>query len=281
MAEEHWAPEFEHPSVTTENREAFNTHMAKFTSQADAVMDGYGLATQKGKPFKMPESLDKLPDDKTRGEFRSGALKVLGSVDNVDALKDFNFSAGRPEGYEMTEADTAVAASFSQFVVEKNVPLSMATGMVEFYNTMMTKARQDIDNQYIDQAKVTNAKMLDVLNGEDNVVKHAESIVALFNNHAGLTAEEIKDLPDALVENKFPHSIVLQKALGNIAAKLVTEGTTEGGGGGGGGGEHKQTPYEWKKARWPDTPSMWGKPDDKLEDQSVEIRKRLEVKNKP
>ena len=56
--------ELEHPSVTAENREEFSTHMAKFATMEDAALDGMALKKLTGKPFKMPESLDKLPDDK-------------------------------------------------------------------------------------------------------------------------------------------------------------------------------------------------------------------------
>lgn len=254
--------------------------LGKYETMEDAVAGGLEAQKMVGKPFKLPESMDKLADDDSRAEFRTGALKVLGSVDNVDALNDFNFYAGKPDGYEPTDADKVIASTFAQHIVDNNIPVGIAGKMVEFYNSLMAKAQQDIENKYLAQTETANKQMLEMLKGEDNVKLHAENIKTLFRNHGGLTAEEYESVAGALVDNKYTTSIVLQKALGNIATKLVTEGTTVSGVGTGTATEHEQTPYEWKKARWPQDSTMWGKEDDTWATQSVELRKRAKIKDK-
>lgn len=268
----HWTDDkTEGPFSTPEAK----TLVAKYDTEDDAIVGGLEAQKKFGKQFVLPDSMDKLADDDMRTEFRTGALRVLGSVDSVDALKDFNFTVGRPEGYELTESDTAVATAFSQFIVDNDIPVGMAGKMVEFYNILMEKAKQDIENKYLENSETTNKKMVEILKGEENVTKQAELIKRMFKDEAGLTTEEFESIAEALVEHKYTHSAVLQKALGNFATKLVAEGTTESGAGAGAATtEHKQTPYEYKKSRWPNSEDMWGKPDDKWEDQSVQVRKQ-------
>ena len=45
---EHWAPDFEHPSITDENREAFETATSKFETQDDMTVGYYELQKTAG-----------------------------------------------------------------------------------------------------------------------------------------------------------------------------------------------------------------------------------------
>ena len=96
---EHWAPGFEHASVTADNREAFNTSMAKYASRDEAIVGSFNAQKAMGKPFRVPESLDKL-DDASRDDFRSQARNALGirTPKTVEDLADFNFKEGLAEG---------------------------------------------------------------------------------------------------------------------------------------------------------------------------------------
>ncbi len=270
---EHFSDSITNEALTTPEAKAT---LKKYATQDDANIALHNAQKQIGVAYKLPESMDKLPDDNMRAEFATGALKVLGSVDNVEGLKDFDFNIGRnrAEGYEATDADKAWATAYSEHIVKNKIPVSMAKQQVEFYNTMMAKAEQSIEDTYTANSEATNKKMLELLKSEENVAKHADSIKTLFRNHAGLSAEQYESIADALVESKFVTSDILQFGLGNIAAQLVTEGeTVQGGGGGGGTTVKEQTPYEAKKERYPGSPTEWGKPDDKWEDQSLASRK--------
>ena len=110
----------EHGSITTENRESFSKHMEKFETMEDAALDGMALKKLTGKPFKMPESLDKLPDDTSRADFASQAHRLLGitHAQNIEDLADLDLKRGSTADAAM---DDKLAAAFKQFVVDEKL----------------------------------------------------------------------------------------------------------------------------------------------------------------
>lgn len=230
-----WLDETTHEVLITPEAK---TALQKYETMEDAIAGGLKAQELVGRPYKLPESLDKLPDDTVRNEFRTSALKVLGiePAANVEALKDFDFYVGKPEGYEPTEADGVVATAFAQHIVDTKMPVGIAAKTVEFYNTMMAKATEkaqaDADKKFIADAEATNKKLEETMGGKDNVIKNTELIKRMFKNDAGLTTEQYENIADALIEMKFVHSDVMITALSNLAQKVTGEGTTEGGGGG-------------------------------------------------
>ena len=137
----HWTEEYEHSSITDENREAFNKHMAKFPTQADAVADGYGLAKMKGQAFKMPESLATLPDDASRSDFTSQARNLLGIIHagSIEDLSDLDLRAGSKGDVAM---DDNLAAAFKQFIVDNKISKTDAQKVIGFHNGAMGAARE-------------------------------------------------------------------------------------------------------------------------------------------
>ena len=75
--------------------------LSKFET-AEAAHSGYvELQRSAGKPFKLPESLDKLLNDDARADFTSKVGKLLGKdvtgVKSEEDLKDVNFAEGLPD----------------------------------------------------------------------------------------------------------------------------------------------------------------------------------------
>ena len=141
MPDPHWTEAFENATLTDETRPAFNAHMAKFATQEDAIMDGYGLAKMKGQPFKFPESLAKLPTDASRADFTSQARKLLGisHAGSIEDLADMDLGAGAKEDIAM---DDTLAANFKQFVVDNKISKADAQKIIGFHNAAMGTARE-------------------------------------------------------------------------------------------------------------------------------------------
>ncbi len=277
-----WTNEFEHASITPENKDAFNTAMGKYETIDDAVVGGFNAQKLAGKPFKMPESMDKLPDDAARGEFTSQAQKLLGieRVKDVEGLSDMNMKVGQAEGAAF---DENLANSFKAFVVENAVNKADAQKMVGFYNTAMGEATKaaaaKTEGDKLDAAKACNEKLVEYYHGQDKVDNLSILLHRAIKDHMGLTAEESAEFANAMADSILTKNHVMAKGLLNIITPLVKEGSTDGGTGGAGAGEGKQlTPYEYKKARWPKSLSEWGKESDTWDTQSIQLKKQAGIK---
>ena len=228
-----WLDEFEHPAVTDDNREAFNAAMSKYGSQEAAIVGGFNAQKVAGKPFKLPESLDKLPDDKVRGEFTAQAHKLLGieHAANVEALADLDMRAGLAEGQE---PDENLGNAFKEFVVEHKVPKAIAQKALNFHNLMMAQARAAEEAAKVKAANDTMAALSahPDFGSEAKVKEQSELFRRAIQNQAGLTAEEYEEFGDALVEGGLNRNAVMARALLKLVAPLAAEGTSESGRGG-------------------------------------------------
>ncbi len=233
MPDEHWSKEFEHPSITDENRGAFNTHMNKFTTREDAIVDGFGLAKLKGKPFKLPESMDSLPDDTVRGELTTQARKLLGIVHaaNIEELSDVDLKVGMAEG---ASYDEDFAKIFKQFAVDKKIPKSVLGPIAEFFNLAAGKVGNAQRDAMVAAIEETNKKLaahsdfgskegLD----EASVLTHR----ALANN-MGLTTDEANDVAEFLKSREGATNATIRRILFKSLAPLAASSSNEGGGGG-------------------------------------------------
>ncbi len=270
-----WLNNFEHESVTAENKEAFVAANSKYATEQDAVVGGYNAQKLIGKP-RLPKSMEEFTDDNARAEFRAGSLKLLGSVDSVESLADVNMKLGQAEGADFSED---FANSFKAFAVEKKWPKSMVQEGAEFYNVAMAKAteaflaKQEADG--IALAKSTNEALAKHFGSEEEVVKQTELFVRAMKNDVGLTPEEVEELADDLSLSKLTKHPALARVMLKHFAPLADEGSTETGSGTG-TAENKgltQTPYEAKKARWPKSPSTWGAESDTWETQTIETKR--------
>lgn len=228
---EHWIDDFEHSSITDENRESFNTHMSKFDTQADAVMDGYGLAKQKGKPFKLPEAMDKL-DEASRSEFTAQAHKLLGITKTKDiaALKDVNLKDGMAEGAAYNEE---FANSFKHFVIDNDLNVNAMPKLAKFFNVAMAKfaaaqkAKTEADN--IAAAEKTNEALIahPSIGSKEKLLELTELFTRAFKNHLGLTADEVKELANDLSISKLTKHPVLARIMLHQFAPLAATASTE------------------------------------------------------
>ena len=230
-----WIEEFEHEGITEDNRGAFNTHMEKFPTQADAVMDGYGLAKMKGKPFRMPESMDKLPDDVTRTDFTSQAQKLLGIeyATDLDSLSEINLKKGLPEG---SAVDESFMNAFKQFVVDnKKIPNSVLEPLAEFFNVASVKAQGDMVAKTAADFATSKQAVNDALIADKDFgtkEKLDEQTVLLhraLTNNVGLNAEEANGIAEFLRDREGATNPVLRKVLLKTLAPLAASSSNENG----------------------------------------------------
>ncbi|MHC4387343.1 MAG: hypothetical protein ACYSX1_01915 [Planctomycetota bacterium] len=230
---EHWSDDFEHESITDENREAFNTAASKFATKDDMCVGYSELEKTAGKPFKLPKSLDKLPDDSIRADFTSQAHKLLGieHAKDVEALADLDLKAGLAEGQE---PDEVLATAFKEFVVKEKINKASAGKLVGFYNQAMAKARAardaQADSDKLDAATKTNAALIEHFGSEEKYKEQSELFRRAIQNNAGLTPEEYTEFGDALVETGLNRHPVMARALLKLIAPLAATSSTEAGG---------------------------------------------------
>jgi hypothetical protein len=234
MPEEHWSSTFEHESLATpEARESFTKAMGKYETQEEGVLGGFNAIKMTGQPYKLPESMDKLPEAQ-RDEFSANARKVLGieGVKSIDDLADLNLREGLPEDAPINEA---LAETFKQFAVEKKLPKSVVKELIGFNNkTAMSMAKQQHDAQ-LETIKTTNEALIEHFGNEEAVAEKSELVKRWFKNQSGLTAEEYEAVGDELANSLFTKNPILSRVFMDHFAPLAAEGSTEQGKGGGGG----------------------------------------------
>lgn len=220
-----------HPAITAENKEAFSTHMSKFESMEHAALDGMELKKIMGKPFKMPESLDKLPDDASRTDFTSKARALLGieTAADIEGLSQLDMKLDHDDSVEQPEALTN---AFKAFIVENKINKADAQKMVGFHNRTMKAAREEFAKQAeekkIQSATATNEALIAHFKSEAEVAKQSELTLRAFQDKAGLTPDEFQKLGDALADSAFTKDPILARALMTLVAPLAAEGTNDG-----------------------------------------------------
>ena len=208
-------------------QEEFKTSMGDYKSIEDAVYGGYNHKKMVGKPFKLPESLDKL-DENTRNEFTAQAKKTLG-IESLtdDGLKEINWSKGLAAGSEVNQA---MIDEFGKFAVSKGLPKNVTQDLAEFLNGVQAKAMADFNNKTAEAVKANTERstaMLESFFGPEGVKTHAELLRRAAENHGGLSSAESEQIADELKDDVLLGKGVFTKMLMNFAAKLEKEGTTE------------------------------------------------------
>ena len=234
---EHWAQEFEHASVTADNRESFNTAMGKFPTVGDAAVGYMELQKTTGKPFKVPESMANLPDDASRTDFSTQAFKALGieHAGSIEDLVDLDLKMGMAEG---SEANEEFANSFKQFVVDKKISKANAQELLSFYNTSQAAAvtayaeKQESDRDAT--AEKVNAELAahPDIGSKEELEKQSELFKRAIKNRFGLTAEESDRAIDGMIKGGLTTDSVLARIMLKAFAPLAAEGATLNGEGG-------------------------------------------------
>jgi hypothetical protein len=235
----------EHPSITADNREAFSTHMAKFGSMEDAALDGMSLKQQTGKPYRFPESMDKLPDDASREAFRTDANKLLGRTipKDMDSFANVNFKDGLAADAEI---DNDLVGVIKQWAIDEKVPTESVSKMTALFNgkmgeyigakgeTMKAAAEEKAKADHSIAVKACNDTLAghpDFGNAEKLDADTVKLHQALTNN-SKLSTEEANGIAEFLRDREGATNPVLRRLMINQFAPLAKEGGTENGQGG-------------------------------------------------
>jgi len=231
----HWTQEFNHVSVTDDNRGAFNTAMSKYNSVDDAIIGGFEAQKMAGKPFKLPESIDKL-DETSRTEFTSQAHKLFNirKAANIDDLKDVNLKDGLPEG---SPYDENFALAYKQFVVDEKMNTSDMPKNAKFFNSIMGKMKADAatkaESDNLAKAKACDEALIadPDIGSKENLVVMSERFARALKNECGLDADGVEEVADALAESPYlTKNHKLSKILMQKIGALATEAESQGGG---------------------------------------------------
>ncbi len=234
MADAPWTDGFEADGLTDENREAFNTHMAKFPTEGAAVMDGYGLAKQKGVAFKLPESIEKLPDDASRATLLAQVNKLYGRViaADLDGLADLDMKSG--SATPDAKFDEAFAGKFKQWIIDEKIEKSVAQKSIAFFNKAVGEA------QVAYAAKTEEATKKDAVDRLAEVTACNDALVTTFGskekldeqtvlmhrallNNTGCSTEEAADIAEFLKDREGATNLTLRRILISNLAPLATE----------------------------------------------------------
>jgi len=250
--------DIEHPSITDENREAFSTHMEKFDSFEAAAVDGMGLKQMQGKPYKFPESMDKLPDDTSRAEFASGANKLLGRefAADVAGLADIDLKLGSTSD----AMDEQLATAFKEFVVSDKIDKATAQKIVGFHNKAMGQAREQFaaakktaEDQaaakFIADKRACNDAMVahPDFKTQEALDKQTVLLHRALKDHLGITPERAEELSEFLKSREGSTDPIIRAAMIKAYAPMAAESSVEGGDGANTAGKPAMSEAEQEK----------------------------------
>lgn len=240
---EHWTEDFEHSSITGDNREAFNSSMAKYATQADAIVGGHNAQKLAGKPFKLPESMNNLPDDATRKDLTTQAYKLLGispleHAVSVDDFADVNFKDGLAEGAEVNED---LASVLKTWAVAEKIDKASLGKILKFYNgplgeyagKIQTAKAEKVVADKVAAAKACNEALAAHADfgSEDKVKEQSVLMTRALLNNVGLTPDEAASVTEAMVGSVTDTNPILKRVLLKTLAPLAAESSNQSGGG--------------------------------------------------
>ena len=238
----HWTEAQE--SFTPEMKQAF----AKYATPDDAFKGAFEAQKMTGKPFKLPESLDKL-DDKTRVEFKASIGKLLGAIEKPEDLKDINLTVGMPEG---GKPDDGIVAVLNKWAIGK--PKDVVQETIQVWNEAQETAKKQMEANYLAQSKVTEEELIkpERFGSKEKYLAASELIKRMFSNIKGMTPEKFESIGKYLVDTRSLHSADYIEAMSVLAEAHAGEGSTETGDGGK-PPEHIETDEERLKRENPKT----------------------------
>lgn len=232
----------EHPSITTENRVALQTHMKKFDSFEDAAVDGMALKAMTGKPFKLPESIDKLPDDASRATLLSQINKLYGReyAADLDGLADLDMKMGSTAEDGMF--DEELEKAFKQHAVDTKMDKKAAQRNIEFYNKAMGRARAAFTAKTEEAARTAateriaavaacNEALIPKFGTKEKLDEQTVLLHRALTNNTGCTVDEAADVADFLKDREGATNATIRRLLISNLAPLATESTVHGPGG--------------------------------------------------
>lgn len=229
---ENWLDEFGHPKLDTpEKQESAKNTLKKFASKDDVVVGYVDLEKTAGKPYKLPESIDKLPEN-VRTEFKDGAMKLLNIEPGVtdDTVKSVNFKKGLADG---KEANETVVNKLKEFATKNGLSLAKTQNLVELVNAFGTEQVATFNEEQKAAIKADVEKtgqVLDLYFGAEKRKVLAEKLQSALRNNCGLSVEEYESLADDLGEEGYIFQRpALAKVLMDKIAPLAVEDTTKAG----------------------------------------------------
>jgi len=216
----HWTDEETHQDLITPEAKVT---LSKYNTKEDALVGGLNAMRDYGKPFKLPKSLENLPDDAVRADFTAKVGKLQGAIEDESAFEGMNFADGLADARNVSEE---LVGAFKKFAVENKLPKSLLPKLVLFNNQFANGIANAQTKTKTETAAKVNDTLKELFGGDDGVKTNTENVRRMFKDHAGLTAEEYEQTAPALIDSGITGSAVLSKALFNLA-KPYTESTTE------------------------------------------------------
>ena len=219
-----WVESIEHERLGDEDRAILD----KFETPEDAHVGYVELQKAAGKPFKLPDSLDKL-DENASKEFKEKVSSLIGhdfDVISEENINEINFADGLADARSVSED---LKKAFSQFAVENKMPRSLVQKLVtmnnKFGQEMANKMAQDRKTQKEQKLAEVKNTLAPLFGGEDGLKENNEAVRRMYQNHSGLTAEEYEKIADPVI-GRISEDPVFAKAQYNLA-KQYKESSTE------------------------------------------------------
>lgn len=209
--------------------ESMVTIAKEYDSKDAALIGGLNAKKAVGKPFKLPESLEKLPDDKVRADFTAKVGKLLGKdisgVKDAEELGDVNFADGLSDARMLNED---LVKEVKEWAVKTNAPKSQVKEVAQMINKfIMGFVNTEAKTKAEKSTEVTNA-LNGLYGGDDGVKIQQENVHRMFLNHAGLTVEEYDDVAKTIVNSGMSQNVAISKALFNLSKPFVEAKTEKG-----------------------------------------------------
>jgi hypothetical protein len=226
-SEGHWAGDFEHASITADNRESFNTDMAKFPTQADVVIGYRELQKSAGKPFEFPESMEGFKDDQARNHFTENANKLLGRTmpKDLEAFANTDFKAGLAEGAPVNEKFVGM---IKQWAVDSNIPLETVGKLAAFYNgPLAAMAKESQDDAEIKRMEACNEALIVKLGSKEALAEKTELFRRAFINREGMDPDKAERIADAMVKGGLTQDPDLASIMLDTFAPMAAQSSSD------------------------------------------------------
>ncbi len=231
-----WVEEFDRGGIATEDHEAFGKFASKYETANAAVVGGFNASKLAGRPFKLPESMDKLPDDASRTDLATQAHKLMGTspaIKSIDDLVDMNFKEGLADDAVVDENLTGV---IKKWAVEAGISKTALTKMIGFYNGGLADFSAQASEARSKQAAAdklaaitsTNEAMAEHFGGADKVDQATVLMHRALVNNVGCTAEEADAVSQLLKDGEGATNPALRKVLLSVLPVLAAENKNRG-----------------------------------------------------
>lgn len=226
---EHWSDDLTHDKLITPEAK---TVLGEYTTSEEFMAAGLEAKKMVGSPFRLPKSLESLPDDKVREELTSQVSELFGAdgflkgmTKSEEDLADIDFAAGYKNA---KSANKEYVAALKAFAVDKKLPKETVKDLVGFTNQFNQGLLNNEEKRVIDEADAIKETLTVMCGSKEAVGSSYDNVRKLFQNHCGITTQEYESVGKDFVEKVLMKNAVMSKALFNLADGIVVEGETEG-----------------------------------------------------